>query len=463
MLENDDGARAPVVKSAEERKLVRKLNARILPFVFLAAFVQFADKSALSFAAILGLYNDTGITATEFSLLGSIFYAGYIAFQLPNSYLMQKFPIKKYLGTLLVLWGISVACTALCRNFVQLLVCRVILGLCEACTYPCLYIVVNSHYRRQEQSTVFAFLWLSGGMGSILSTLICYGIAHVTVSPWKWNYVVLGVLTVLIGVMTFFFLPDTPLSPCLQLTDDEKKIVAMRTLDNAVVREKEVKWYQYRECLREPRLYLVFLFACCNNLTNGGIVVFSNPFIQGLGFSALNTILLQLPTNLMTVIYCTTAVLVHRKTNSFAAGTAVCAGAGLVGCILLNVLPHTGIKLLGAYLAWGFNGCQVMLLSMIAANVSGYSKKLMYNAIATIGYTVGCFVGPLVMLAREAPVYRTGWSVFAAGYFVVIVCMATISFMAARTNKKRIARGISYTDPALNLTDREDKNYIYKL
>ena len=87
----------------------------------------------------------------------------------------------------------------------------------------------------------------------------------------------------------------------------------------------------------------------------------------------------------------------------------------------------------------------------------------MYNAIATIGYTVGCFVGPLIMLAREAPTYRTGWSVFAAGYFVVIVCMAVISFTAARINKKRLARGIATTDRALNLTDRENENYIYKL
>jgi ACS family allantoate permease-like MFS transporter len=56
--------------------------------------------------------------------------------------------------------------------------------------------------------------------------------------------------------------------------------------------------------------------------------------------------------------------------------TIACGGIAMIGCILLACLPHTAVKLLGYYLAWGFNGSYVMLLTLVANNVSGYSKKV---------------------------------------------------------------------------------------
>lgn len=138
---------APVVKSEAEKRFVKKLNWTLLPFVWLIVFIQFADKSSLSLSAVLGMLQDTHTSQSQYSLLGSVFYIGFILFQIPNNYLIQRLPISKYLGSLLVLWGISVGCTALCQNFTQLVVCRVLLGLFEAGTYPCLYIILNSLYR----------------------------------------------------------------------------------------------------------------------------------------------------------------------------------------------------------------------------------------------------------------------------------------------------------------------------
>jgi ACS family allantoate permease-like MFS transporter len=70
------------------------------------------------------------------------------------------------------------------------------------------------------------------------------------------------------------------------------------------------------------------------------------------------------------------AVVIHRKTNSMALATIVCGVISMIGCILLACLPHTAIKLLGYYLAWGFNGNSTMLLTIVASNVGGYSKTV---------------------------------------------------------------------------------------
>ncbi|KAI7853646.1 hypothetical protein BDC45DRAFT_586296 [Circinella umbellata] len=85
---------------------------------------------------VLGLFEDTKIAGFEFSWLGSIFYLGYLAFQIPNQYFIQHFSLLKYLGVCLVLWGIILVCTALAKNFSQLLVLRFFQGFFEAAVYP---------------------------------------------------------------------------------------------------------------------------------------------------------------------------------------------------------------------------------------------------------------------------------------------------------------------------------------
>lgn len=280
---------APFEKSEAEKKLVRKINMTLLPFIGAIVFIQFVDKSTLSISAVLGIIKNTGLVGDQYSWLGSFFYLGFIAFQIPNNYLLQKFSIHRYLGTLVFLWGIVMCCTALCHNFAQLAVCRVLLGVLEAGTYPSLLLILNTVYRRSEQSAAYGFLWLSNGAGTMIGSSCAYGIAHINnargIDSWRWPYIIWGSLTILFGIIAFFFLPDSPDSFMFRLTEEEKRIVVERTKDNAVVRVEEIKLYHIWEALREPRLWLLSISTFFNNLHNGGLVVFSTLIVNSLGFT----------------------------------------------------------------------------------------------------------------------------------------------------------------------------------
>lgn len=109
-------------------------NVRILNILFFS-FVVDADKAVLSAAAVLGMLEDCNVTQTEYSILGSLFYVGFISFQLPNNYFIQRVPsISRYLGTLLTIWGLVLALTSQAKTFASLAVLRVLLGLFEAAT-----------------------------------------------------------------------------------------------------------------------------------------------------------------------------------------------------------------------------------------------------------------------------------------------------------------------------------------
>jgi hypothetical protein len=260
-----------------------------------------------------------------------------------------------------------------------------------------------------------------------------------------------------------FFLIDTPQSRWLSLTEEEKEIVKLRTQDNAVVRKGKVNQAQYIEALKEPRLWLIFISAMVNNFQNGGLIHFSNVLVKSLGFNTLDTILLQIPSGFVSALFVFGGVMLHRKTGQLCYSVMVLSTISGIGCLLLAVLPQNGIKLLAFYLSWPCTGAYTLIVTLISSTVSGYSKKIFYNGILMIAYTLGNFIGPLVILDNEAPAYKSAMWVYFTANVLVCVCFVLMRVWLSRLNvKKAPGRTNEPTDVNLNLTDREDPNYVYK-
>jgi hypothetical protein len=132
--------------------------------------------------------------------------------------------------------------------------------------------------------------------------------------------------------------------------------------------------------------------------------------------------------------------------------------------ILLAALPSGGIKLLGFFLAWAMNGTAVVLLTIAGSNVTGYTKKLFYNAMNLIAFTFGNFIGPMIMLEREAPVYKTGMIIYCIGNAAILIMLFIVRQLMARQNKIRLANPPTETvNVNDDLTDQENRGFIYKL
>ena len=74
---------------------------------------------------------DTNLTPHQYQWLGSAYYFGYLGFSLPNAYFLQKFPLKRYLGACILVWGVMLVLMSVFRTFAGLCFCRVALGMSE--------------------------------------------------------------------------------------------------------------------------------------------------------------------------------------------------------------------------------------------------------------------------------------------------------------------------------------------
>ena len=70
-------------------KTIRKVQIRIIPFIFLLYIVGFLDRINIGFAA-LTMNKDLAITSQQYGLVFGIFFFGYFLFEVPSNLLLHK-------------------------------------------------------------------------------------------------------------------------------------------------------------------------------------------------------------------------------------------------------------------------------------------------------------------------------------------------------------------------------------
>jgi MFS family permease len=242
----------------------------------------------LNYASILGIKADTNITDKQFTWVASIFYLGYLLFQGPSMILIQKLPLSKYVGSVITIWGVVLLVTFLSKSFSQLTGLRFLLGFFEAGIYPCCIMLISALYRRKEQAGRIGLVYICNGIAMAIGGLIGYGIGHMQgiggLAAWQWLMIIPGAITILFGIISFFFMVDNPKAKVLRLTPEELKIVESRQRDNAVVRSKEIKMSHIWEALKEPRYYIFCLGSLLINFQNSVLGVYSSMITKGFGF-----------------------------------------------------------------------------------------------------------------------------------------------------------------------------------
>ncbi|KAL9550184.1 hypothetical protein MBANPS3_004851 [Mucor bainieri] len=459
------------IASPAEKKLFKKINMAFMPLLSLILFIQFCDKTTLSMGAILPqFYKDTHITQDQYSWVSSIFYLGYLCMQLFNNYMLQRYPIAKFVGIVLVIWGATLFSMAWTTSFSQLAALRFLLGFFEAVTYPAMYLLIATLYRRSEQVILFGVMFMSNGLAGILGSVIGVGVLQMptvgNISPWKWSVILFGSLTILLGFVYFVFLPDTPTSRWFRLTEEEKEIVEERSRDNAVVRTVAINYNHIREALREPRFYCYMLISLFGNFQNGALTNFSTIIIKNLGFTGVATILLNIPSGVMTILLIAIFTYISKKKSETIYVAVAATTVSLVGLIILTAVPSGGGKLAGLYLAWGGTPAYLLMQASITSNVSGYTKKIFYTSVNLIFYTFGNFIGPLLLVEKDAPRYLTGMGVYVACNIINILLFLFIRYSYVKENKKRQAENelaeVALPGELEDLTDVENKHFVYR-
>ena len=91
-----------------ERRVMRHVTLRLIPFMFLLYIVAYLDRINVGFAA-LQMNADLNLSHTVFGLGGGIFFIGYFLFEIPSNLILHRVGARLWIARIMISWGIAAA------------------------------------------------------------------------------------------------------------------------------------------------------------------------------------------------------------------------------------------------------------------------------------------------------------------------------------------------------------------
>ncbi|KAF2730354.1 MFS general substrate transporter [Polyplosphaeria fusca] len=464
----------------EAAAVLKKIDWYLMPVLIIVNCIQLVDKNTLGAAATYGLIDQAKLKGSQYSLLVTLFYIGYMVAEYPANYLMQKLPTGKFLTINFILWGVVLACTGAATSFPGLAAGRFLLGVFEAPINPGLVVITSSWWKTSEQARRVGIWYSATGGLTVAITMAFYGIAHIentNMFPYQWVFIIFGLLTAVIGISLCWVLPDSP-TTCRFLNERERIVAIQRVKDNNTgIKNKEHKRYQIWEALKDVKVWLLTAGVFFQNMTNTLQNSFNGLIIKGLGFNTHQAVLLTLPVGIVFLVSClgVTWILGTRWGQGKRCFAAMLMYVpGVISTVILYAVPvqksTIGVLLFALYFLNVISTCPSIMYSLLASNIAGYTKKSVVNSMFFVSYSLGNIISPQAFLQRESPRYTTGVAVTLASFCTNILVFGALYINYAMANRTRDKEAVDQPEMTedeklrqafSDMTDKENRNMRY--
>jgi MFS transporter, ACS family, tartrate transporter len=251
----------------QEQALYRRLRWRLLPYLLLLYVIAWFDRVNISFAA-LQMNADLGFSSAVYGLGGGIFFLGYALFEVPSNLILARVGARRWIARIMVTWGLISVAMMFVEGKWSFYALRFALGVAEAGFLPGILFYLAQWFPKAERARAVSWFMI----GIPLSTVFGGPVAGLLLGldgwhglqGWQWLFVLEGLPAVIFGVVTWFWLPDTP-RDVRWLSADEQRHVEKRVADeNAAVLERHAGSGSLRTAMLHPTVWLLcfVLFAC---------------------------------------------------------------------------------------------------------------------------------------------------------------------------------------------------------
>lgn len=358
----------------------------------------------------MGLNKDLKLQGNDFTNAATAFYIAYLIAEIPIGLLIQRLPAAKFLGVAVICWGVATACTAAAKDYHTFLVARVFLGFFEAAIAPCLMLISSQWYTKPEQPPRFSVWYCGLGVGQIIGGIVSYAfqqIHHPDFAGWRIMFIVLGLVTVVIGINTFLFLPDTPMTA--GFLDEHERIALLKhvSINQTGIQNKHFQFSQLLELLADAQIWLMVILTVLTSVSSGVITTYSTTIIRNFGYSPSTSALLTMPSGIVSITSTLVVGFGIRNTSHRWAWIVACCIVGTTGGALMSFAPldnHAAL-LAGIYMVNAIVATLAIIYQWTAANSAGHTKRAAAFALVAAAFSCGNIIGPQTFQARDAPQY----------------------------------------------------------
>jgi ACS family tartrate transporter-like MFS transporter len=423
-----------------ERRTMRKVYMRLLPFTFALYLICYLDRANIGFAA-LTMNRDLGFSSYIYGLGAGAFFWGYFLLEVPSNLILEKVGARRWISRIMVSWGIVSACFAFVQGPWSFFTLRFLLGLAEAGFFPGMILYFSywfpPFHRARIIAGFMAAIPVAIGMGAPVSTALLELDGMLGLAGWKWLFLFEAAPAIILGVCTWFYLTDRP-ETARWLADDERA-----WLSGIMAEER-------RRIAREPHVSVLRTFFDLRVLALGaihfaqagvsvGMAVFVALMVKRLGLSNMQTGW----ATAIPFIFGTAGILIwgaysdrinERKWNLVASCTCMALGLAMAGFFEGTYLSIVGLSvaMIGLYAS---NAHLFPIPSMFLTGAAAASGIAWVNSL---GILAGGVTSPVIGYIKDATGSYEGGLYFLA---VLGLMGAVVTMIGVRETAAKLAPG----------------------
>ncbi|KAJ7587225.1 major facilitator superfamily domain-containing protein [Mycena floridula] len=387
-----------------ERKLVRKLDTRLLPTVILIYILNYIDRNGITTARLKGMEQDLGLTDLQYSVVLSILFVTYCPAQVPSNMLLNYVTRPSfYIGGCVVAWGIASALTGVTTKFGHIIACRLFIGLPEAAFYPGTVYLLSRWYTKKElgfrASILFGGLMISNAFGALIAAGILANMDGTRgIRAWRWLFFIEGAITICVGFMSMYLLPDYPHNTSW-ITGSERRLAQARLADDAGEADKdnieESPFQGLKMALKDTKVW-IFAIMDMTQLLGLSFINFFPTLTSTLGFNTTISLVLAAPPWIAATVVCCLSAWNADRTGERFWHSVVWWWAVMLGYIISLCTTNTAARYVSMFLmAFGYTAFSLTLVWVSNVIPRPPAKRAaamgIINGVANLGGLIGSY------------------------------------------------------------------------
>jgi D-galactonate transporter len=277
-------------KSELETSTIRAISWRLIPFLVLAYFLSYLDRVNLGFAG-LTMNAELNFSPTVFAWGAGIFFIGYFLFEVPSNLALEKFGASRWIARIMVSWGIISALMAVVSGVWSFYGVRFLLGVAEAGFFPGIILYLTYWYPAEYRARFLAAFAIavpvSTVIGAPISGLLLGLDGAMGLQGWQWLFVIEGVPSVLLGIVSWFYLTDRPANADW-LTEEQKAWLSSR-LESEIAAKQAAQHLTLGQALASPKVLTLSLIYFGFVAALYGVQFWLPQIVKAFGFSNAQT------------------------------------------------------------------------------------------------------------------------------------------------------------------------------
>ncbi|KAJ7364304.1 major facilitator superfamily domain-containing protein [Mycena albidolilacea] len=425
------------VRSPEERSLVLRLDCFLMVFGCVSQVIKYLDQQNISQAYVSGMKEDLNLNGNELNYFTTWFNVGYCIMLIPSQIIMTYVRPSLWLPFLELIWGMLTGLIATAHTAKQIYVLRAFIGICESSAWPGMMTLFMHWYTPTELAKRMGFYHscqaIGGMMANALQTAMHTNMdGRAGLEGWRWMFILNSVMTIVVGLAGFVFLPDYPNTPnprAFWFTTNDAKIAMARLERHGRAEPKPISWAGARRTFTSWVVYFIAILYVGTVLASAGYSYFSL-FLKSLkntdgsarwDVSAINVIPIGGQAVQVAFVWIWALLSDTLRTRHW-----LIVAQAVIGLIPAIIMSIWNVPLSAKYFSYFISYVVLGTAPLIFAWVSDIiphdpeQRSLVVGVAIAMYYAISAWSQVLVWPATQAPHYRYGWQTSIALWILVI-------------------------------------------